>query len=158
MIGLLASYVIAVSFSEKNQQNEIEKKDIEKRIKQILPSDSPNRLTKFQYEHEMELIESTQNFQGEDEKGKSILELLQQHLESKYSKTVLIDPQTQMGWHAYGMDTRVRCCYDVYFTIQTSDETTRYLWGIEQISHKVFAISPGRNNQAAIDIYYMTEN
>jgi len=127
-------------------------------FKQILLLDSSLRLINHQFDYEHKMIKSVQEFRGTDVKGKNITELLRENIEEKYSKSELMNTDTEMGWHGYLADTRSRNDYEVYFTIQTPNEKSEYLWGITIVSEKVYSTySPFFNNQEAIDILYMVE-
>lgn len=126
-------------------------------FKRILLLDSSLRLINHQFDYEHKMIKSVQEFRGTDGMGKSITELLRENIEEKYPKSELMNPDTEMGWHGYHADTRSRNDYKVYFTIQTPNEKSEYLWGITIVSEKVYAINPVFNNQEAIDIFYKAE-
>ncbi|HUT05527.1 MAG TPA: hypothetical protein VMW74_02410 [Nitrosopumilaceae archaeon] len=129
------------------------------KFENILPLNSSLRLINVQFDYEKEIIKAVQEYRGKDGKGQSIVELLQEEIEEKYSQNELNHPDTEMGWHGYGASSRELGSYHIYFTIKTPDEKSHYLWGIKSTLKNIFpttsiAVS---DNQKAIDILYMVE-
>ena len=107
-------------------------------------SDSPSSYD-LEKEHEQQIIEIVQKYQGEDQKGQNTLEALSMMINIAYpNEDVLNNPSSNVGWYAFEDFTKKDGIYKVGFDFETYREKAEYIWYVDtNDNNKIFAGNNG---------------
>ena len=103
-------------------------------------SDSPSSYD-LEKENEQRIVKLVQNYQGEDQKGENMIEVLSIMINIAYSnEDIFNNPSTNVGWYAFEDYTKKDGVYQVVFNFETYREKVEYVWYVDTNDNdKIFA-------------------
>lgn len=104
---------------------------------QIEIHDTDEELT----DKEKQAIKTVQNFKGDDNDGKTIVQTLGEIISSKYSGE-LEKPDTKIGWSAY-TDPDKPDVQGVVFTFESANDEFSFLWYVDGETDTIIPVGDG---------------
>lgn len=100
--------------------------------------DTPEELTELQ----KSAILVVQNYRGDDASGKSVSQILDDIVTSKFSDEVIQDPKTKIGWAAFSNEENPGLV-GVSFSFESAEDSFAFVWYVNSESGSITPVTDG---------------